>query len=87
MTAFDYITFDGKQHRWKMIILAIKEEEWIQSGAEFLEQVTERKRLLKERDSEVFASLPGSEPACHEVMKLLAVHLPKYYPSHFHIQE
>lgn len=79
MSVLEYFPFDGKPHRWTMGIRTMKEEEWFQVENDYSGHLKERRKLLQTRHDEVFAALPGSEAACHEVMSVLADHLPKHH--------
>ncbi|MDX5360424.1 MAG: hypothetical protein LPL00_03545, partial [Alphaproteobacteria bacterium] len=45
--------------------------EWLEVGADLAEVLAEKERLLSGRHGEVFAALPGSEPAQAETLALV----------------
>lgn len=61
--------------------------EWIDIGADFEEQLQQKMKLLTQRYDDVFASLPGSEPAQQEVLDLLVNHLLDHFPQHYQQQK
>ncbi|MBE9127812.1 DUF3445 domain-containing protein [Coleofasciculus sp. LEGE 07092] len=66
-----------------MSLKALDPKEWIEIDAHLSEQLAIKDQLLKTRHSEVFASLPGSEPSQQEVLDLLLNHLLEEFPQHY----
>ncbi|HEY9644259.1 MAG TPA: DUF3445 domain-containing protein [Coleofasciculaceae cyanobacterium] len=60
--------------------------DWIQIGEDHVEQLQVKQQLLRDRPTEVFASLPGSATAQQEVLDLLIPHLLHYFPQHYQQQ-
>lgn len=56
---------------------------WIDIGSDFSDQLRQKTELLTRRYCDVFASLPGSQPAQQEVLDLLVAHLLHYFPQHY----
>ena len=55
--------------------------EWIEPDEHLAGELAEKRQLLAERHSEVYAERPDSGPAQAEVLALLAEHLPRVHPG------
>jgi dimethylamine monooxygenase subunit A len=79
--------FAAGQWRLAMGLRPLSLEAWIDIGSDFVDQLTQKTKLLTQRYSDVFADLPGSEAAQQEVLELLVAHLLHYFPQHYRQQE
>lgn len=61
--------------------------DWIEIDTAFAEQLQLKQELLTQRHAQVFAELPGSQPAQQEVLQLLVEHLLHYFPQHYQQQQ
>ena len=78
-----YLPFDDGPFRMAMGLVACPEAAWIEIDERYPAELAERRGLLASRRADVFAALPGSEPARAEVLALLAAHLPARFPAWF----
>lgn len=78
-----YFPFAAGTWRMRLGLTALDLEDWIQIDCQFQAYLAEKRRLLCDRPDEVFAALPGSEAAQHEVLELLLAHLPQRFPGLF----
>ena len=78
-----YRPFASPPYRVAMGLENLSLDEWIEIDGFFRDQLAEKRRLLAERHGDVFQSLPDSEPPSHEVLQLLAEHLPRRFPALF----
>lgn len=78
-----YLPFASGQWRLSLGMKPLNIQEWIEIDEHFCAELALKDKLLKERYSEVFASLEGSEPSQIEVLELLLAHLLEYFPQHF----
>jgi dimethylamine monooxygenase subunit A len=60
--------------------------DWIEMGDDPVEQMQVKHQLWRDRLTEVFASLSGSETAQQEVLDLLIPHLLHYFPQAYERQ-
>ena len=68
----DELVLDADGPPWLAMGLArVPEDEWLVVDGERPAELAERARLLAERHDEVFAALPGTEPAGEEVLGLV----------------
>lgn len=80
------VPFRVGQWRLVMGLKPLSLPDWIEIGADALEQLTLKMQLLRDRPDDVFGSLPGSEAAQQEVFNLLIDHLLRYFPQHYQQQ-
>ena len=66
-------------------LVAIAERDWIEIDDAYPAQMAERRRLLAQRRMAVVAATPGSDPAQHELLTVLAAHLARHHPAWFRI--
>lgn len=81
-----YLPFaDG---RWRMVLglRSLNLQTWIEIDEHFERELALKETLLRQRYSEVFASLPGSEPGQQEALDLLVAHLLKHFPQRYQRQ-
>lgn len=78
-----YLPFEDGPFRMAMGLVACPEAAWIEIDERYPAELAERRGLLASRRADVFAALPGSEPARAEVLALLAAHLPARFPAWF----
>jgi hypothetical protein len=72
----------GDTHRMTVGLRALDAHDWIEDGADFDAQLHDKRRLLDGRD-DVVAALPDTGDAQHEVLSLLAAHLPRRFPARY----
>jgi dimethylamine monooxygenase subunit A len=78
-----YLPFaDG---RWRMVpgLQSLNLQTWIEIDEHFEPELALKETLLRQRYSQVFASLPGSEPGQQEALDLLVTHLLEHFPQHY----
>jgi hypothetical protein len=78
-----YLPFaDG---RWRMVpgLRSLDLQTWIEIDEHFERELALKETLLRQRYSDVFASLPGSEPGQQETLDLLVTHLLEHFPQHY----
>lgn len=75
--------------KWRMVpgLVALDLPTWIEIDQALGDELALKERLLRERYTEVFASLPGSETAQAEVLELLLTHLCHYFPQYYDREE
>jgi hypothetical protein len=56
---------------------------WIEIDEHLERELALKETLLQQRYSDVFASLPGSEPGQQETLDLLVLHLLKHFPQRY----
>lgn len=78
-----HLAFDAGPYRMAMGLLALDPAELIELDEHYPSEMAERRRLLATRREEVFATIPGAEAACAEVLDRLAAHLPARFPDWF----
>ncbi len=78
-----YLPFEDGPFRMAMGLVACPEAAWIEIDERYPAELAEQRGLLASRRADVFAALPGSEPARAEVLALLAAHLPARFPAWF----
>jgi hypothetical protein len=78
-----HLPFEDGPFRMAMGLLACPEADWIELDERYPAELAERRALLATRHADVFAAIPGSEPARAEVLALLAAHLAARYPAWF----
>ena len=64
-----------------MGLAPLAEEEWLAPEAALGELLAAKRVLLAERHEAVFRCLPEGEAGAHELLRLLAVHLPRCFPA------
>lgn len=64
-----------------MALRPLNLDEWIAPNGDLEAHLAEKDRLLAERRAEVFAALPGSEAAQHELLARLVAFLPLRFPD------
>ncbi|WP_439817429.1 heme-dependent oxidative N-demethylase family protein [Zavarzinia sp. CC-PAN008] len=84
MARIHYNPFDGGPYKMRMGITPLDGlAEWITVDEEFATELALKRDLLRDERDAVLAVTPGSEPACAEVLELLADHLPRQFPDVF----
>ena len=64
-----------------MGLVALDLEQWIEPDDRFVQELLEKKSLLKHCPAEVVGTRPGSEDAQREVLDFLIEHMAQYHPS------
>lgn len=78
-----YRAFSSGKYRMTMGLLPLLPEQWIEIDEYFEPQLRLKSKLLETRHSDVFNVLPDAERGAHELLALLARHLPVYHPTIF----
>ncbi|MCS6778108.1 MAG: DUF3445 domain-containing protein [Geminicoccaceae bacterium] len=70
---------------WKLAmgLRALDPADWLWLDERWEEEVAERRRLSRERRELVYAALPGSEPACAELLETVIGWLVRHAPERF----
>lgn len=72
---------DGKPHRVSMGLRLLDLSTWLAPDEKRADELREKARLLAHQHDEVFAALPGSEPAGAEVLELVLEQLTSTRPA------
>ena len=70
-------------YRMAMGLTIVPPSDWFEIDVLYADELAEKSRLLAERHTDVFASVPGSEAASAETLTLIANHLCREYPDWF----
>lgn len=66
-------------------LFPMREETWLDIDDDYVPEMREKARRLREEYAAVFLALPGSEPGQAETLEVLLQHLATYYPNFFRI--
>ena len=77
------LPIEAGPHRLTLGLSAISPADWLRFDASHPAQMAERARLVAERRAEVIAGIPGSEPACAELCRVVRDHLLEHHPERF----
>jgi len=77
----DYVAYEPGPFHLSMGLFPLNLAEWIEVDELLPAELAEKRRLLTERHSEVFAALPEANPGAQETLELLAEHLPAHFPQ------
>ncbi len=77
------LPFGPGPFRMAMSLVACPPDDLVEIDAHYPAEMAERRDLLATRHAEVFAAVPGSEPARRDVLALLAELLPRRHPDWF----
>ncbi len=66
-------------------LVPMREEAWLDIDDDYVTEMHEKSRRLREEYADVFIALPGSETGQAETLELLLEHLAACYPSFFRI--
>ncbi len=86
MTQPPYLPFADGKWRMNMGLKALNLQQWIEIDEHFADELALKDKLLKNYYSDVFASLPESQPSQQEVLDLLLNHLLEQFPLHYRRQ-
>jgi dimethylamine monooxygenase subunit A len=78
-----HLSFEPGPYRMAMGLTACPRADWIELDHRYPKEMVERRDLLATRRDEVFAAVPGSEPARRETWDVLAAHLAGRWPDWF----
>ncbi len=78
-----YLPFESGRFRMAMGLVATPLSTLFEIDSDYADQMALRRRLLEERQEEVFAALPDSAQARRATLDLLSAHLPEHYPAWF----
>ena len=76
-----FTPYDKGRFQLSLGIKEIGSADWIEVDRHFSAHLAEKRRLLAERHADVFAALPGSEPAQAECLDRLLDHLRRHLPD------
>lgn len=83
-----YFPFAKTHWQLKLGLMPLKLADWIAIDSDYPAYLARKAELLQHQFSDVFADLPGSEPAQQEILELLLDHLlhtfPQYFDHHNH---
>lgn len=74
-----YLPYESGKFRLAMGLIALDLEQWIEPDGQFVEELSQKHRLLTERREDVVGTRPGSEPAQQEVLALLIEHMARHH--------
>ncbi len=66
-------------------LVPMREETWLDIDDDYVAEMREKARRLRDEYAMVFRAMSGSEPAQAEVLEMLLDHLSTYYPNFFRI--
>lgn len=78
-----YFPPESGKYRLSLGLKVLAEEDWIEIGEDYEQDLIEKARLLQEHPAQVFQALPGSEIAQAEVVDHLKRHLVIHHPEQF----
>jgi len=78
-----HLSFEPGPYRMAMGLTACPRADWIELDQHYPAEMAERRHLLAARRDEVFAAVPGSEPARQETWDVLAAHVAGRWPGWF----
>lgn len=78
-----HLSFEPGPYRMAMGLTACPRANWIELDERYRDEMAERRRLLVTQRNQVFAAVPGSEPARRETWDVLATHLASQWPDWF----
>ena len=78
-----HLPFEDGPYRMAMGLVTVPEAAWFEFDANYRTEAAERARLLAVRRGDVFAVMPGSEPARHEALTMTLEHLTRVHPGWF----
>lgn len=78
-----HLPFSAGPYRMAMGLVALPPDELIELDERYPAEMAERRQLLGERHAQVFAAVPGSEPARRAVLDRIADVLPRRHPTLF----
>lgn len=78
-----YLPFGGGKFRLSMGLTSLHPHAWLEFDENFAADLARKRALLETRHDDAFLALPEAEPAGMELLRLLAIHLPRYHPALF----
>jgi dimethylamine monooxygenase subunit A len=78
-----HLPFEAGPYRMAMGLIAQDPSALLELDDRYHEEMAERRDLLATRRGEVFAVVPGAEPACAELLERLTAFLPDRFPEWF----
>jgi hypothetical protein len=78
-----YLPFESGPYRMAMALTTVPERAWFEIDARYGDEMAERQRLLKERHTDVFGTLPMSDAARAETLREIVVNLTTCVPQWF----
>jgi len=73
-----YLPFEPGPYRMAMALTTVPESAWFEIDARYVEEMSERRRLLAERHDDVFGALPASDAARTETLREIVANLTTY---------
>jgi hypothetical protein len=78
-----YLPFTDGQWRMSLGLKALNIQDWLEIDEQFADELALKGELLKKQYSDVFVSLPESQPSQQEALNLLLNHLLEQFPQYF----
>ena len=78
-----HLPFDSGPYRMAMGLTTLPETAWFEIDERYVEEMAERRRLLAQQHSDVFAALPLSDAARTEVLADVVANLTTHSPAWF----
>src|SRR5579872_4989637 len=78
-----HLPFESGPYRMAMSLVTVPATEWFELDARYVEEMTERRRLLAERHDDVFGVLPDAEDASREVLQRVVAYLTTQFSDWF----
>lgn len=82
-SAPEYEPWAAGGFRWRLGLRPLDPDDWIEIGADYVEQMTAKAAARTAHPDTVFVELPEARPACDEVLDALVDHLVRLWPNDF----
>ena len=82
-----HLPFEAGPYRMAMGFSTVPEVDWFELDNRYVDEMAERRRLLSERRTEVFAALPRSDEARVEALTEIARNLTRWHPNWFTLED
>ena len=78
-----YLPFEGGPFRMSMSLTTVPESAWFEIDDRYIDELSERRRLLAVRHDDVFGALPPSDAARAEALRDIVTNLTTHVPQWF----
>jgi dimethylamine monooxygenase subunit A len=78
-----YLPFEGGPYRMSMSLTTVPESAWFEIDERYIDEMSERRRLLAVRHNDVFGALPPSDAARAEALREIVTNLTTHAPHWF----
>lgn len=78
---------DGKPFKLNMGLRSLEAENWLEDGADLLDQIPERLQLAINQREIVYQELPGYRDAINELVSLVAGNLTQYHSANYQLEQ